>query len=261
MSFDLFRHIVDELKPYRSQIEKFDLWGLGEPLLDKNLFEKIRYAKDSGLPSIAIATNADLLNGKTQDLLDSGIDVVIFSIDGARKDTHEGIRIDVNFDNVVENALCSIELRDRGGYDTRFVFRFIRQDANAEEWPDFRDFWSAQVSQHKGDVVSCYDVHSWGGEIAVPVRGGLVPDDAPCHHVFDRMIILWDGTVPLCCADMHHADYTLGNVRDESPVEVFNSPRMKEIRELHLGGRRKEMRICRDCTILQSEAAQQIAEV
>jgi MoaA/NifB/PqqE/SkfB family radical SAM enzyme len=38
MSMDLFKDIVDEMNPYKNSIEKFDLWGLGEPLLDKGLF-------------------------------------------------------------------------------------------------------------------------------------------------------------------------------------------------------------------------------
>lgn len=33
---------------YKEHIQKFDLFGLGEPLLDKTLFEKIKYAKSKG---------------------------------------------------------------------------------------------------------------------------------------------------------------------------------------------------------------------
>lgn len=263
MSMELFKKAIDDLTPYAAQIEKVDLWGLGEPLLDKTLFEKIKYAKSRGFQSIAIATNADLLNAKNQEaLLESGLDTVIFSIDGYRKETHEGIRRGVNFDNVVANAESLIRKRDQGNYATRFVFRFIRQDVNKGEWQMYKDFWKARISSEKKDIIIGYNAHTWGGELAGAEKGAESRDpliDAkPCHHVYDRLMILWDGTVPLCCSDMHNAHHALGNVREDTPIAVFNNEKIARIRELHQGGRKNTMKICHDCTILYSEAAQEV---
>ncbi|MBN2452664.1 MAG: SPASM domain-containing protein [Candidatus Omnitrophica bacterium] len=263
MSMELFRKIIDDLKPFAAQIEKVDLWGLGEPLLDKTLFEKIRYAKREGFQSIAIATNGDLMNEKHQDaLLSSGIDTIIFSIDGYRKSTHENIRKGVNFDSIVANAESIIRKRDAGNYKTRFVFRFIRQESNKAEWDDFRAYWKARISSEKKDLIIGYGAHTWGGELGDPQDRIAARDQAidakPCHHVYDRLMILWDGTVPLCCSDLHHANYSLGNVRDASPIEIFNNEKITAIRAINEKGKKTSMKICSDCTILYSEAAQDV---
>ena len=261
MSFELFKYVVDELAPYKEHINKFDLWGLGEPLLDKNLSEKVNYAKKKGFRSVAIATNADLLSGKlVASLYKAGLDTIIFSIDGIRKLTHESIRINTDFDRVVENAEEAIARRNEGEYATRFVFRFIRQLGNRDEWEGFRDFWGLRISKKNRDVVIGYDMHTWGGEINVPGCAKIrrVPDSIPCHHVFDRLIVLWDGTVPLCCSDLHRANYAFGKIGDGSPIEIFNSVRAQRVREIHKAGKRLSMKICAECTILESEAAQEI---
>jgi len=43
MPIELFKKITDDLSEYKDTIEKIDLFGLGEPLLDRTIFEKIRY--------------------------------------------------------------------------------------------------------------------------------------------------------------------------------------------------------------------------
>ena len=137
------------MSDWAPQITKFDLFGLGEPLLDPHLFTRIPYARGRGFTSIAaISTNADPLNAeRRQRLLDSGIDTVIFSIDGIDKATHEGIRVNTHFDRVVGNCLATIKLRDDGGYHTRFVVRFIRQACNYDQCSTrFRSSWLTAIS-------------------------------------------------------------------------------------------------------------------
>lgn len=261
MDLELFKQIADQMVPYKDYIQKFDLWGLGEPLLDKTLFEKIKYAKHKGFRGLAIATNADLMDREKQDkLLESRIDTIIFSIDGTKKETHEAIRKGVTFEKVIKNARSIIEKRDKGNYKTRFVFRFIRQESNKNQWKEFKEFWQLLISKEKGDMIIGYDMHSWAGEISLSEEKERNEEIElkPCHHIFDRLIILWDGTVPLCCSDLHHANYSLGNVKDSSPMEVFNNKKIKKIREIHLAKKKNTMKICKECTILYSEAAQEI---
>ena len=161
MSQELFQKIIDEMAPFKDRIDKLDLWGLGEPLLDRNLYQKIKYAKSKGFRNLAIATNADLLKEEYQQLvLESGLDTVIFSIDGSTKATHENIRVNTHFDNVIDNARSIIDKRNRGSYRTRFVFRFIRQETNKQEWGAFQEYWKSKIATDRGDIIIGYDAHS-----------------------------------------------------------------------------------------------------
>ncbi len=264
MSPEMSKHILDELSPYKAKIEKLDLFGLGEPLLDPYIFQRIEYAKDKGFRNIAISTNADLLLKKKQKkLLDTGIDTVLFSIDGVKKETHEKIRRGVKFERVVGNCQSIIKMRDEGNYQTRFVMRFIKQDCNKAEWEPFRKFWTSKLSKEKNDLVILYDMHTWGGKIlsknAILKGSAENPEieKKPCHHLYN-LIVLADGTVPLCSEDFLEGRYNFGNVKNKSSMEIFNCQRFNKIRQIHLEGKKNTLELCKECTVLYSEATRKI---
>ncbi|CAA7614502.1 radical SAM/SPASM domain-containing protein [Magnetospirillum sp. SS-4] len=256
-----FTGIIDKLAPYRDRIEMMDFFALGEPLIDSLLFDRIRYAKARGFRRLAFATNAHLLTkAKRKALLESGIDTVIFSIDGITKATHESIRERVNFDKVMENVQAVIRERDAGDFKTRFVVRFVRQARNRHEWDEYKAFWSSRISPGRNDVVTSYDMHTWGGQVANKdeVIGGDQQRDEeierlPCHHVFDKLTILADGSIPLCSEDILEPAYGFGLIGDQDPIQAFNSARLRAMRRLHLAGRKTLLKGCSECTLLYSE--------
>ena len=260
MSMSLFKRIVDDLHPYRDQIRQIDLFGLGEPLLDKNIFERIRYLKKMEMQGVGISTNADLLNEKRQDLLlESGLDAVIFSIDSMEKEVHEKIRKGTNFDRVLANANSLIRKRDEGNFSTKFIFRFIRQEANRNGWKDFKSYWDARIDRNKGDQINLYQVHNWVGEANVEMAERTREiEELECYQVFDRMFILADGTMSMCSCDLHHPFVTIGNVNEQNPIDVYNNEKMREIREIHLSGKKDTIDICRDCVMLYSREQKEV---
>ena len=260
----MFESIIDSLVPYKQKIEKVDLFGLGEPLLDKFIFDRIKYVKKSGFRNVAISTNADLLDEDKQDLLlSSEIDTVIFSIDGIEAGTHESIRIGLDYNNLLKNCLSVIKKRNAGNYKTRFVVRFIRQEQNIDEWDRYKEFWEKQLSFDRRDLLIVYDVNSMGGSVDVASyskadfeQSGLIDpvlEAKPCHMVTDRLIILNDGSVPLCCEDTPTNKFNFGNVTESRPIEIFNNKKFSQIRNLHLDGKKNDLSICKDCTLLYSE--------
>ena len=259
MSTEMYKYIVDSMAKYTDEIDMFDLFGLGEPFLDPQLLDRIRYAKDKGFRNIGISTNAHLLDSDKQlPLLESGIDTIIFSIDGVKKETHEAIRKRVDFDRVVSNCINIIRLRDEYDFKVKFVVRFIRQPTNHDQWDDFKHFWLSEISPDKGDFITLYDMHSWGGKVATKseiLKGKIVNaeiEKMACHHL-DNLIILADGSIPLCSEDWLDSPFRLGNVNDHSPMELFNGDRFNRIREVHAAGNKNKMSICRECTVLHSE--------
>jgi MoaA/NifB/PqqE/SkfB family radical SAM enzyme len=73
ISFDDFRSIIDT-----SKSRYLTLHGWGEPLLHPDLPAMIRYATEKKI-SVNFTTNATLLPGKTDALLNSGLDAIAFS--------------------------------------------------------------------------------------------------------------------------------------------------------------------------------------
>jgi len=261
MAEETFIRTIDGLAPYAHAIVQIDLFGVGEPLLDKNIVNRIRYIKKKGFDDVGFASNADLLTPEyAQGVFEAGLDTIMVSLDGATKEVHESIRVNTSFPRIVQNVKGALDLRNKQGYKTKFVMRFIRQPKNIHEWDSYREFWSPLISREKGDVIIGYDMHSWGGEIDVHERRDLasIPPEVACHHLFDRLIILHDGSVTMCCSDMHRGKHLLGNVTDATPIDIFNNAKMQTLRETHLNGKRLDMKICAACTILESESAKEV---
>jgi len=253
MDVQLFTKIVDDLKQYTNTIQQVDLFGLGEPLLDKNIYEKIQLLKSNGFHNVGISSNCDLLDEESQvKLLQTGLDTLIISIDGTTKETHENIRRNTDYDRVVRNTEQIIGKRNKGGYPTRFLIRFIRQQSNHTQWDEFRAKWLSRLDKSKNDRVSVYDAHNWVGEVPSYGINQYVEeiDKEPCYQITDRMFILHDGTMSMCSCDLHHPHMPIGNVRDENCISVFNNVEMNSIRDFHNSGNKRDIDICSKCSML-----------
>ena len=247
--------ILNRFLPYQDNLQYLSLFGFGEPLLDKELPSKVKVAKSMGFKSVGFATNCtelDLL--KSNALMEAGLDTLICSVDGINKETHEAIRIGTDFDKVVNNILTFIHMRPLYGH-TKVIIRFIRQKANAHEWEEFKAQWEQWLNPAYGDAVISFDVVDCDGKVAdYDSKDVLTGIDVPimCDQLYQRMMVLSNGEVALCCAD-DNGKFHLGNVLSEDPIEIYNNETFTDYRRMIEEGRIMELDLCKTCTIPRSQ--------
>ena len=248
MKDSLFNKIVDELREHSDTIQRVSLYRDGEPLLDKKLPKRVQLLKDNGIKQVSIATNVSLLNEKRSiDLLESGIDLVIMSIDSLDKNIFESIRVRLDFDEVIENAKRFIELRDRISPNTRIWMRMIRQKSNIDEWPYYEQYWSKYLN--KNDRIYYHNIFNWGGQLDgfSPVKSTYEPN-LPCVSLWSLFVIFGDGKVPLCNVDYNNK-FPLGDVTKSSIEEIWRSSLLNKYRDMHLGHKKDNISICQNCNV------------
>jgi len=239
------------LKGYSNWIERVCLSRNGEPLLDGKLSEKIRILKNYGIKEISFSTNASLLNEKKSlSLIDSGLDDIRFSIDGFTKETFESIRRGLKYKEVLRNTLRFIELRNENGIKPKIHIRMVIQPKNAHEESYFRDFWDSKTLCT--DVVSSKPMHSWGSQL-LGYKGDIKKEiekysSIPCISPWSTMIIHFDGNVPLCGCDYNNK-ILLGNLKEKTIKEIWQSEQFNQIRKTHEEGRRNYIPLCVGCNI------------
>jgi MoaA/NifB/PqqE/SkfB family radical SAM enzyme len=136
MSLEDFKRLIDE----QYGLLEVKVQGIGEPLLGKSYFEMLRYARSKRI-WVRTTTNASLLHLKEsyKQLVDSGVNDIQISIDGATKTTFEKIRRGSRFESVRENCkLINGYCRERGVERTR-MWVCLQQD-NIHEYFDFIPF-------------------------------------------------------------------------------------------------------------------------
>ncbi len=238
MDMALYRKIVDECSHYR--VSSIHLHNFGEPLIDKALFEKIRYASAKGMKTRLFSNLSLLDEEKAAMLVRSGLSRIKVSIDGNSRETFEAIRRGLSFDRVVENLEVLIEAKKRLGSRTPEIgLVFVETDENRHEREGFLKKWKGRV-----DSIDISSYHNWAG--------GLRDSDGkdmralPCLRIWQTFTILWNGEVALCCMD-YDGRVKLGNVREDTIYGIFNGPRLNRIREYHLRGAFERIPICLKC--------------
>jgi pyruvate-formate lyase-activating enzyme len=213
MPFELYRKMVDEVAELAPDTEVWFSF-CGEPLLEPmRLIEYIRYGKSIGLQSVNVNTNGQLLTPDIAGpLLDSGVDLIVFGLDGFSSEVYEQVRINGERDVVYANVEYLLQERARREHGADIHVQFIEMDENEHELVQFAEYWHA-----RGATVKVRNKLSWGGKFETPVH---IPDAEriACPWALTMMHVFWDGRVPRCPGDTegedNEANAWFGTLRD-----------------------------------------------
>lgn len=246
MEWEVFKKIVDECAELG--IEHLSMHNFGEPLLDKTFSEKVKYAKTKKIKRVSTNTNGSLLTEKVSaNLVESELDELYISLDGATKETFELIRKGLKYDDVEKNVLKLIEIKKQKKVSKPLVIvDFVEFDKNQSEKKMFLAKW-----KNLADKVCISSLHNWGGDFNE--SGGIhqkhvFNSGAPCRLLWTDIVINWDGSVPLCCQDTEN-EILLGNIKESSIKTIRDEKLLKEIRDKHLNGQYYEIPRCKNCKL------------
>jgi len=154
LSLDNFKIILKKL-PLLAHIH---LQGMGEPLLNKQFLEMVRFATHQGV-TVDTTTNATLITEEmAEGLVGSGLNQLFISIDGATAKTYESIRIEASFETVMKNLEFLSQLNIKRRKPLRLVLWFVGTQNNIHELPQLIDL----AARLKISVVYADATHDWG---------------------------------------------------------------------------------------------------
>jgi sulfatase maturation enzyme AslB (radical SAM superfamily) len=253
MSLERFAELLRRLAKHEG-IERINLVGMGETVLDKTMTKKVELAKGYG-HYVSVITNGHALDkSRGKALLDADLDEILFSVDSTDRETYERIRVGLSHERVVRNVHDFIALRDSGNYATKILVRIIVQEENEAQIDDFVAYWEPYLSTDKADLLLSFPEHNWPLPARLSPGQPIVEKTVGCRYVYDRLVIDAKGNVQFCCADNEANFFELGNVFEGDPVDLFNGAAFQRARELMSAGRINEIDPCKFCTIpLQKE--------
>jgi len=262
VDFNLFRRIVDQCAELGVPSMKLN-WR-GEPLLHPKLPEMIDLAKRAGILEVIINTNATTLDEKkSRELIDAGLDMMIYSFDGGSKETYERMRpgrFKANrFDDVYANIRRFDEIRSEMG--AVFPRTRIQMVLTEETFPEREAFFglfegsvdhvSVKAYTERGGKISELDAET-RERLADEIARLKLPDDAPvrrdlrgklyvstgrlpCEQPFQRLLVTYDGRVSMCCYDWG-SQYPVGYV-DAKAIETGEREYTKVLEKIAEGAK------------------------
>jgi len=258
LNFDNFKKVIDEVYPY---IYHLRLWNWGEPLLNKDIFNMISYAKKKNL-FVNLSTNSNFLNKDiSKKILKSGLDELIISLDGASEGTYKKYRKGGDFHMVIESIKFLIDEKRKLKYKSPYIkLQFIIMKSNEHEIEKIKN-----LSQKMGvdesvfktvgvmDYFSKEDIKKYLPTNKKYSRYLIKNDQIEskqkiknwCDFLWDEIIINWDGSVVPCCFDMNNM-FVFGNAFKDKMKDIWNNEKYIVFREKILTNK-KAIKLCKDC--------------
>lgn len=273
MPLQEFQRLIDE----QYGLVEIKLQGIGEPTMQgDDFFQMIKYARARNI-WVRTTTNASLLHIKDnyRKLVDSGVNEIQISIDGADKATFESIRRGSRFEKVIENCkLINAYCREKGVVRTKMWT--VAQKGNAHQLEDLVrlaheagftnqvfsleltnwgiDAWDARNAsvsvEHSLAPERLHGLEELGRSLGIKVwfwniteKFGTSSPDKLCPWPFERAFVSSDSRTVPCCIIGNPDAYELG--RGKRFLEVWNGDEYTAFRQAHLDG--NIPKICEFC--------------
>jgi MoaA/NifB/PqqE/SkfB family radical SAM enzyme len=249
MEFETFKKIAD----YAGQNGIALQFGqIEETLVHPRFFEFLEYAKEVKVPHVHVTTNGTLLSkSKAEQLANSGVTSVMFSVDASDSETYKSIR-GASLDVLERNIMYFLSLIK--GKNIRTMVSFILQPLSKNQKDAFLEKWrKLGIDQVTFYVLSKFDPKT--GETIREV-GAETYDKGkryPCASPWVQSVVFPEGEVSLCCKTLTDVGWrgvvSVGTLKDSSFAEVWNGNRYKSVRNELLNNSFKEFDVCRKCQI------------
>jgi radical SAM protein with 4Fe4S-binding SPASM domain len=223
--------------------EHMMLIGLGEPLLDPKIFDRIAFCDQHKVFTL-LSTNGTLLDKTaTERLLDTNLEHITLSFDGSTKESFEFYRKGAKFEKVRDNFVHFARRKHERKSKMQVVVQMVRMERNWDEVEAFSRFWRAvpgvdevRVKADETDLMRPDAAHA--------------PQDwqHPCHYLWrGAMYVKHNGDIYPCCQSYNLGGAPVGNIGQSPLPEIFNSPAMVEMRQAHVSGRAGDIPVCANC--------------
>ncbi|MEK6906369.1 MAG: radical SAM protein [Nanoarchaeota archaeon] len=258
MNFEKYKKLVDEVSPY---IIRLRMWNWGEPLIHKEIDKMISYAKSKNL-IVNLSTNGNLLTRElAKKIVDSKLDEIIFSVDGATQETYKKYRINGDLKKVIQGIKYLVEEKNKQKSKyPKIIFQFIAMKQNEQEIKKAEEI----AKKIKVDYFTIKTVGIMDVFLKKDIKKYLPsnPNLARyvikknkenrkhkvrnmCDTMYEESTILWNGDVVVCCNDAK-GKHKFGNVFKEPFIKIWKNKEYVNFRRQILK-RKSSITMCKDC--------------
>lgn len=254
LSYDDFKAIVDKIYKHANSIF---FYHMGEPFLNHNSYKMIRYAKSKNL-YITTCTNGQCLDAK--QLVESGIDEIIFQIGGTSERTHSIYRIGGNLEGVIQNVKNVLKEKElTGKFQPKLILGLIVMKHNEAEVNEFYEI-ARNLNVDVRLLNPCVRTWQQGNEFLPNnekyweydreefKKGRLTAKKGSgdrCNWIYISTVILTNGDVVPCCRDVQ-GDFVMGNILKEDLGNIWNNDKYEAFRK-RVANSKNSLPICALC--------------
>jgi radical SAM protein with 4Fe4S-binding SPASM domain len=259
MAPELFKKVIDQLKPFTP--EQLDRWekfvlknygiakddmsenhyflyviprvivlhGYGDPLLDKNMPQYVKWMSEKGLESYFSCNPANINMERTIETFENGLGYVKYSIESVDDLRHKEVRGQAsNFTESYKNILKLLDLKAQRNYNTEIVITMINlnkpwQEDEFERLKEAFDGCDVYVYLKSQDQMWYEDNRQQTQSIHWIEF---------CQFPWTSMTVKSNGECAECVEDFNN-EIILGDTRTESLHDIWNGQKYADFRNAH----------------------------
>lgn len=233
----------------------------GEPFIHSRMTELISKASAKGIYT-ATSTNAHFITpSKAEEIVRSGLNRLIISIDGTTQEVYEQYRRRGNLEKVIAGTKEILAARKRlGSTFPRVYFQFLVVRPNEHQIPEIKALGKRLgVDKVLLKTAQVYDYENGNDLIPTIAKYARYKQTATgkwviknklenhCWKMWHSCVITWDGRVVPCCFDKD-AKHLMGKIDVRSFRDVWFGRRYNAFRGAVMHSR-KDIDICKNCTM------------
>jgi len=222
MDFELFKKIIDESSKYNPYSIRISLRG--ESFLHPNVYDMIKYAKDSGIKEVSSLTHGGMLDEKKfRNLIEIGLDWLTISFDGIGE-TYNKIRAPNKFDEQVQKIKRFSEIKKELGVVKPVIKVQSIWPAIEKNPEEFYNTFEKITDQMATNPLIDYNSDR--------IDGSEYLKNFTCPVLYQRIVIGSDGMVLLCIND-EMGSTIVGDVNKESVFDIWHGKKLDSARKIH----------------------------
>ncbi|MEQ8687446.1 MAG: radical SAM/SPASM domain-containing protein [Imperialibacter sp.] len=257
IALPFFQKIIDEAQGHLLYLT---FYFQGEPYLHPDFLEMVSYAHRKKIYT-ATSTNAHFLSDEmARKTIESGLDRLIISIDGATQDTYAAYRKEGKLQEVIDGTKRLVKWKKELASKTpHLIFQFLVVKPNEHEIEEIKRlgkelgvdevrFKTAQIYDYENGsplipTISKYSRYSQHADGKWSLKNVLRNE---CWKMWHSGVVTWDGQMVPCCFDKD-ATHSMGNVSENSMAEIWRGASYNRFRNALLRSR-KDIDICKNCS-------------
>lgn len=252
-----YRSLIDELS---STLFHVIFYFQGEPFLHRNLHELINYAHKARIYT-STSTNGHFLNDKTaKEIVLSGLDKLIVSVDGSTQEVYQKYRIGGNLQKALQGIKNVVAWKKELHSITPMIeIQFIVFKTNEHQMNDMKHlanlleadrliFKTAQLYDFENGNELMTTINKFSRYTKLNDGRYKIKSSLPnhCKRLWGGAVVNTQGEVLPCCFDKG-SESSFGNVSEKSFAANWHSTKASDFRGKVLQNR-KQFEMCRNCT-------------
>ena len=258
LTVNSFRHIIDGM---HKSLWHLNMYFQGEPYMHPDFFELVKEAKKARLV-VETSTNGQFLNyTQAVKTVQSGLDVLVVSLDGTTQEVYEKYRIGGDVQKVIEGVKNLVKAKKEARSHYPIIrLQFLAFSHNQHQIKDFElmarqlgvdmvevkraQVYHANKKEHLLPTIKNLSRYQKLSDGSVQLKGKLRNN---CWKHWSSAVVTWKGDVVPCCFDKD-ATYVMGSLKTQKLSEIWSKPVFNQFRFMVLN-QQKKIDICNNCPL------------